>query len=176
MGSAMGRRLLLLRHAKSSWSDAALDDRERPLNGRGERAAAVMGTYLAQRGALPSLVLCSSAERARQTARRVLGCLDAEPEVRFTDALYGASANEALALLRAVSPSISCVLVIGHNPCVEDLALALAGSGTEKALARLDRGLPTSGLAELELDEGGWASLAPGSCRLVDYATPKELV
>jgi len=175
----MSRSLLLLRHAKSSWADHTVSDRARPLNPRGERAAALMGVYLGQRGAPPSLVLCSTAQRARQTQERISGLMTVEPVVRHLEELYLATPDEILGLLRELPDPTRRVLVIGHNPGLEELAFELVGEvadGRGSAFEGLKRGLPTAGLVELDLGETGWRELSPASCRLIDFGAPKDLV
>jgi phosphohistidine phosphatase len=136
-------RLHLLRHAKSSWADPELDDFDRPLAPRGRRAARTMRTHLAEVGIRPALVLCSPARRTRQTLKRVLGALG-DPAVRFEASLYEASVHDVVKLLLRVQVDAAEVLVVGHNPWIEELALRLArrppggaedeGVGNSKAL------------------------------------------
>jgi phosphohistidine phosphatase len=118
-------------------------------------------------------VLCSSAVRTRETLDAILPVLG-DPEVLIEDALYGASADGLLSRLRAVPDSAESVLLIGHNPGIGDLALALARGGDEDALRRLGEGVPTGALATLAL-AGGWSELRDGGAALVDYVVPREL-
>lgn len=167
-------RLLLLRHAKSDWSTPGLDDFDRPLAPRGQRAAALMARHLADHAPRPDLVLCSPARRARDTLGLVLKPLDGVP-VCFEQALYVFDHPPLLARLRRLAAEVSCVLVIGHNPALEDLARALAGPASEpEAKAALVAKFPTAALATLETP-ASWAGLAAGSARLVDFTTPKSL-
>jgi phosphohistidine phosphatase len=159
------KKLYLLRHLKSSWDDPALPDRERPLAPRGRKAGKKLARHLRGAAVAPELVLCSPAERTRETLAAVRGELG-EPEVRFVDGLYAASHGELLGVLRAVGPGVGSVLVIAHNPGLQDLAVALAGFVQDK--------FPTGALATLSFD-ATWAELEPGSCRLVDYVVPREL-
>jgi phosphohistidine phosphatase len=120
----MRHRLLLLRHAKSSWDDPSLTDRDRPLSKRGRAAARRMGEHLRASGGRIDLVLCSSALRTRETLERLaLGVAD----VRVEDRLYGAGPDELLDRLRDVAGDPGAVLVIGHDPGMHELAAALAG-------------------------------------------------
>jgi phosphohistidine phosphatase len=150
------KRLYLLRHAKSSWDDASLADHDRPLSGRGRRAADAIGQHLRDEGIAPDLVLCSSAARTRETLERIglSGVVEHD--------LYGASATELLARLRDVPPSVESVLLIGHNPGTHDLALVLTGEPADK--------YPTGALATIELDE--WTA---GSGRMIAFVRPREL-
>src|SRR3990172_10772601 len=119
-------RLWLLRHAKSSWADPSAQDEDRPLAPRGERAAARMGEHLGALDIRPELVLCSSALRARQTLARVLPGLGTALEVRIEQTMYTFDADVLLERLRDVSPEVSSVLLVGHNPALQDLAVRLA--------------------------------------------------
>jgi len=167
------RRLLLLRHAKSSWDDPQLEDRERPLAPRGRRAAAALGARLARRGPKPDRVLCSPARRTRET----LALLDLAKRtpVAFDEALYLASAQSLLARIRRLPASARCALVIGHDPGLDHLVRLLVSGGREKALRRLEHGFVTGALAELQVPEAGWRELAAGSSTLERFVRPKDV-
>jgi phosphohistidine phosphatase len=166
------KRLFLLRHAKSSWKDSSLPDHDRPLAGRGKRASKTMATYMRENGIEPALVLCSSATRARETLARVAPGLGGSPEVRIESELYEASAPGLLRRLQRVDGGVSSVLLVGHNPSVERLALDLASRGP--ALERLASKYPTGALATLEFD-GAWSELEPDAARLVGFVKPRDL-
>jgi phosphohistidine phosphatase len=125
--------LYLLRHAKSSWSDPTVADQERALARRGRRDAKRIAEYLVQLGIEPELVLCSTAERARQTLERVRAALGATSTVRLEAVLYAASAEALLKRIRLVPEEVASLMLIGHNPGLQDLALALASAGPEVA-------------------------------------------
>ena len=163
-------RLLLLRHAKSSWDDPSLADRDRPLAPRGHRAAERMADHLRSDVPHPDLVLCSPALRTRETLDRMSNAF-VDAEVIVDDELYGAGEDELLELLRAVDDRFETVAVIGHNPGIHDLAIALAGSGAE--LGRMGAKFPTGALAVLEVSTG-WAALGPGSARLSRLDVPRR--
>jgi phosphohistidine phosphatase len=163
------RRLYLLRHAKSSWDDPALADRDRPLAQRGRKASKLIAAHLRDEGVAPDLVLCSPAKRTRQTLKRT--GLDAG-DVRFDDELYAASAGELLAVVNGIDDDVDSAMVIGHNPGVQDLALQLAGSGPEISAMRTK--FPTAALATLAFS-GSWRGLAPGGAELVAFVKPKQL-
>ena len=167
-GDAVVKRLVLLRHAKSSWSDPGPADHDRPLNGRGRRAAPVVGRHLRDAGLVPDLVLCSSAVRARATLDR-LGLPD-DIVVRVEDDLYGADPDEIVELLRAVPDAVGSVLVVAHNPGLEELTELLVAD--ERSLP--DR-FPTAALAELRLPIARWDDVAPGGATLASFVTPREL-
>jgi phosphohistidine phosphatase len=162
------KRLFLLRHAKSSWEDEDLPDHDRPLAPRGRKAATRMAKHLRDEGISPSLVLCSSARRTRETLERV------EPggDVRVERELYGASASELLERLRRVPDETQSVMLIGHNPAVQELVLELAADGDR--LADVERKFPTCALATLSL-RGTWGELAAGAAELVAFVRPKDL-
>ena len=160
------RRVYLLRHAKSSWKDRSLADRDRPLAGRGRRAARAIADHLGAEGVRPELVLCSPARRARETLERVEGALGDEVEAVFEEGLYGASgAGRGCWRAFARSPEVGSVLVIGHNPGLEQLALALASDGAE--LARMREKYPTAALATIDLPADRWSALERGGGELV---------
>ena len=161
----MAKTLYLLRHLKSSWDDVSLADRDRPLAPRGRKAGKRMARYLQRAGVAPELVLCSPATRTRETLDAIRVALDG-PEVRFEERLYAASDDELLDALRGVDPGVGSVLVIAHNPGLEDLAASLSGTVQEK--------FPTGALATLAFD-GAWNELAPGVCKLTGFVVPREL-
>jgi phosphohistidine phosphatase len=156
------KQIHLLRHAKSSWKDPSLRDRERPLNGRGRRAAKAVARHLREEGIDPELVLCSPARRARETRRTV----------RIERDVYGAGAATLLELLRGLPDGVASVMVIGHNPGLEELALALARDGP--LVGELAAKYPTGALATLTF-EGRWADLALGRADLVAFVRPRDL-
>ncbi len=168
------RRLLLLRHAKSSWDDASLPDEERPLAPRGQRAVGLLRAHLRARDAAVDLVLCSPARRTRETWDGIRAGLRSEPEVRFVPDVYEATADDLLRVLRAVAGEPAAVLLIGHNPGTAELAGRLVGGGEDEALAQLEHGFPTGGLATLSF-AGAWADLGPGRARLAAFARPRDL-
>jgi len=164
---------MLLRHAKSSWADPALADVDRPLNRRGERAAAAMGAYLREHDLRPDVVLCSPARRTRQTLAAVEAELGDGFAVELAPDVYGGGPAVLLELLRALPDSAGAVMVVGHNPGLEELALLLAAPGNERA--RVGEKFPTGALAVLEAGCERWADLAPGGAELVAFVVPREL-
>jgi phosphohistidine phosphatase len=166
------RTLLLLRHAKSSWDDAGLADRDRPLAPRGRRDACALGHQLRRRDYEIDRVLCSPARRTRETLARL--ALPDETPTRFAQPLYLGSARTLLAQLRRLPDEVHCALLIAHDPGIEQLANQLAGGGRAKARARLARGFVTGALAELRF-ERSWRALAPGSAFLQRFTRPKDL-
>lgn len=167
----MKNRLLLLRHARAQWAGPGERDRDRALAPEGAAEASAVAAAMAARGHLPDFVLCSAARRCRETWEAMSRALGEAP-VEFTDSLYEAGPAGYLELIheRGRGPNL---LIIGHNPVMESLALALAG-GSERDAERLAGGFPTCALAVIEFD-GALADIAPGTGRLLDFLTPRGL-
>jgi phosphohistidine phosphatase len=167
------RHLLVLRHAKSSWDDPKLSDFDRPLARRGLKSAPLVGRELARRGWLPDLALVSAALRTRDTWRLVSAELPKNVPAEFTDALYAAADADILANVRKAKAD--SLLVLGHNPGLEDFARRLAGPGSDAgALKKLEEKFPTAALARFVV-EGDWADLIFGGARLTHCLRLKEL-
>jgi len=162
------RRLYLVRHAKSSWKETGIPDHDRPLASRGRKAAKAMAKHLDAQRVRPELVLCSSATRARQTFER-LEPLGAR-EVHIERELYAADAATLLARLRDVPEGVASVMVVAHNPGLEDLVRLLAPQHDA-----LGTKFPTGALATLAFGDREWASLERGAAGLVDFVRPREL-
>jgi phosphohistidine phosphatase len=169
------RTLHLLRHAKSSWDDETIPDHDRPLSPRGARAARKIAAHLPSAAVHPALVLCSSAHRTVETLEVLRPTLGERAEVSIEPELYGADAAGILDRLRIVDAQIPEILVIAHNPGLQDLAIELAGDGDAVMLNRLRIKFPTGALATFDLDVS-WAELGPGHAHLTNLVTPKELV
>jgi phosphohistidine phosphatase len=173
--------LALLRHAKSSWDNPGLDDYDRPLAKRGKKAAPEMGAALAAMGLRPDLIICSGAARARATLDLVLKKLGAPvPEVVYDDAVYMATPGALLARLHRIGPSETGemprhVMLVGHNPGLEELALLLVGSGAADDTARMAEKFPTAAVAVIGFNADSWGLIAPGAGRLEHFLTPKQL-
>lgn len=166
------RRLLLLRHAKSSWADPGVRDHDRPLNERGRHAAPLVGDHLRTLGLVPDRVLCSSARRTCETLA-LLG-LPAAVDVVVDHDLYLADPGTVLDRVQATDDTIVTLLVVGHNPTTHEVALDLAGSGDRDALARLGHKYPTGGLAVLAVP-GSWRDLGDGAAVLERFVVPRDL-
>ncbi|MGH2579279.1 MAG: SixA phosphatase family protein [Actinomycetota bacterium] len=165
--------LFLLRHAKSSWGDPSIDDHDRPLAPRGRRSAAKIADYATKKGIRPNLIICSSAIRARQTLERIAPSLGRDAEIHIERSLYGATEDRLLERLHALPDEVDSVMMIGHNPGVQDLALLLASEGPLRTL--LDAKFPTAGLATLAFGRVGWKDLDSESGELVDFVVPRRL-
>ena len=173
------KRLFLLRHAKAVAADPQSDDHARALTVKGMHDASAMARYMRKNDMAPDLVLVSSSARTRQTAELTLRELDKAPDPQIRDALYLAEPGRILALLQAAPASATGVLVIGHNPGIEELATLLAREPLRrKERVRrdvLEEKFPTAALAVLEFDVTKWRDLAPGEGKLVDFVRPKDL-
>lgn len=167
------RTIHLLRHAKSSHDDPALPDRERPLAKRGRRDAPKMGRHLRKHDVVADLTLCSPAQRTRETLDLVREAGAPVGEVRTEESLYDAAAEDLLARLQTLPDSVTSVLVVGHNPSLQQLGGMLAASG--KRLDRLQRKFPTATVATLTADIDRWAELGPGTAKLSAFIRPKDL-
>ena len=167
------KQLLILRHAKSSWDDSELADFDRPLAPRGLKTAPLMGRELARCGWLPDLALVSPALRTRDTWRLVAQELPKSVPAQFAEELYEAAAGAILARVRQARAK--SLLVIGHNPGLQQFALRLAGAGSDEAVfKKIEAKFPTAALARFTLDED-WADLAFGSAKLTHCLRPKDL-
>ena len=141
------KSLILVRHAKSSWAEAGQADYDRPLNDRGKRDAPRLGEVLFRRGLRPDLMLSSSAKRAQKTAKKMLAASGLEMELRLIDALYLAPPKAYTHELEQLPDHVNQVLVVGHNPGLEELLESLTGR---------QQHMPTAALALIELPIDSW--------------------
>jgi phosphohistidine phosphatase len=175
MGADQGSRrratktLYVLRHAKSSWDDPDLDDHERPLARRGRRTAEMLAEYIRAKDIEPDLVLCSSSRRTRET----LDAVTPSGQWAIEDELYGADASDIIERLHRVPEEIASLMVIGHNPTMQDLVLRLVDE-TDGPLDEIRRKFPTGALATLTFDTG-WSALGAGRAQLRSFIRPKQL-
>ncbi|MGE0665029.1 MAG: histidine phosphatase family protein [Sphingomonadales bacterium] len=168
------KRLLLLRHGKSDWANPDQPDNERPLNPRGQRAAALMGAYLRQRGLTPDLIISSPAVRTRETAHRVLAALQAEVPLEFRSELYLAEPKTIAEVVRSAPEGVSTLLVIGHNPGMQLAALNMSAGDPAGRRDEIEDKFPTAALAVIEFDAADWSKAKAGD--LVAFDSPKALV
>jgi phosphohistidine phosphatase len=173
------RRLMLLRHAKTENDAPSGRDQDRRLDNRGRRDAAEIGSWIGRHPPFPGLVLVSHAVRALQTweiAWEAMKELASEPEVELIPELYGADISQLLETIRdASSADPKRLMLVGHNPGMHELALALAGSGDPAGRKALTDNLPTAGLAVFDFDIDDWADVALRRGRLALFVTPKLL-
>lgn len=168
------RRLILLRHAKSDWPEG-IADAERPLAPRGREAAPRIGAYLAQEALTPDRVLVSPARRTRETWDLVAPHLLGLPEVVSEPRIYESTAARLFAVLRQQPAASHVLMLVGHNPGLEDLAETLAGGGARPARERMQEKFPTGALAVIDLPIDDWAAIAPETGRLDRFITPRSL-
>lgn len=161
------KTLIIMRHAKSSWDNARLRDHDRPLQKRGERDAPIMGQLLADRGLVPDMILSSSAERALVTAKAVAASAGYDGPIEVAKDFYMAGPETFVDRLRQIPNSIKSVMIVGHNPGLEDLLAELVG---------LWQRMPTAAVAEVSLAIDDWTQLnIDMKGKLNNLWTPKEL-
>jgi phosphohistidine phosphatase len=161
------KTLLLLRHAKSSWDEPGLSDHDRPLNARGLRDAPKMGALIKQQELTPDRIIASTARRAQETARHVAQHCGYPGTIDSSASLYLATPDEYVAYLRCLDDQYSVVLVVGHNPGLEDLLELITGSLQK---------MPTAALAWISMEITGWQEFsAKADAQLIRLWRPKEL-
>nr|WP_202526824.1 histidine phosphatase family protein [Streptomyces sp. SID486] len=165
------RRLVVLRHAKSAWPDGVADH-DRPLAPRGLRDAPAAGRALAT-GSLPDLALCSTAVRARRTWELVSAEWATPPPVRYDRRLYAAGVTDLLEVVREAPADVRTLLLVGHNPGLEELVRALASDGLDDTLDRVREKFPTCAIAVLAWHGPGWPALAPGGALLTSVTVAR---
>lgn len=168
------RRLILFRHAESGWTPG-MADHDRPLDGRGRETAPLMGRYLADEGLAPDLALVSPARRAGETWALAAPAFARPVPVREEPRIYEASAGMLLSLVQEAPPEVASLVIVGHNPGLEDLGRLLAGGGDRAALARLRSKVPTASLVVIDTGAEAWEGAAVGRGRLERFVTPKSL-
>ncbi len=167
------RVLQLLRHAKSSWRDGDIADRDRPLNRRGHQAGRLLAAHLARQPP-PDLVLCSSALRTRETFEHIARAYPTRPPLAVEEGLYLANARAILKRIEAAPDEAITLMVIGHNPGLHELAAQLARHGARADRARLTGKFPTGALARFRF-AGPWRDIAHVSIALTSYIVPSDL-
>jgi phosphohistidine phosphatase len=171
------KRLCLLRHAKSDWSDPASDDFNRTLNARGEKAAAFMADYIADSPYRPDAVLCSTAKRAMQTFAPLAKRLGKSVPVKYRDELYHAMPDAMLDEIHAAPEDAETLLVVAHNPGLVLLAMALADDPDDETAIRVANGVPTGGFIVFEFDDAqSWSEIEEGEGRTAFFGRPRDLM
>lgn len=165
------KQILLMRHAKSSWEDGGLKDFDRPLNERGQKDAPMMGEFIRKVGYKPAEVISSPAQRAKETTQLSMNAAEVDPNViRWDEELYFGSMRDYIAAIQSSDPSSERVLVVGHNPLIENTAGILAGSEHKSSVR-----MPTAALVCLESFAEKWSEIAPGTCQIKWMMIPKVL-
>jgi phosphohistidine phosphatase len=165
------KRLILTRHAKSSWDDPLTPDHDRPLNERGKAAAADLGQWLASRGYVPDEVLCSDALRTRKTYSGIAPALPGSPELVLKPALYHAGPDVMLAVLRHAKGQT--VMMIGHNPGIAEFAMRIVGVPPRNP--EFSR-YPTGATLVAEFAVEAWDQVGFGMGAVDDFIVPREIV
>ncbi|MFQ5733465.1 MAG: histidine phosphatase family protein [Planctomycetaceae bacterium] len=161
------KTLFLLRHAKSSWKNDLLTDHERPLNKRGRTTAPLMGRFMAEKDLQPDVIVSSTALRAKQTTDLIVESSQFPADVQFTDELYPSGVSRCLSALQTYAGGSDAVMLVGHNPGLEEVLEVLTG--------RYDR-MPTCALAKIALSVADWAEVSFGaSGELIGMWRPREL-
>ena len=160
------KTLLLLRHAKSSPSDVAGQDFERPLNDRGKKEAELIAAFIRRQNFHIDLIVCSPAVRAKQTMELVFATNQPSPEVRLDRRIYDASLTQLLEVISGVEDERRCLLIVGHNPGMEELLTLLLGEKQH---------MPTAALAKVALSTKNWNHLVPGKGILEAFVTARGL-
>lgn len=169
------KKLILMRHGKSNWSDPGFGDHERPLNARGRVSAPAMAGWLAANGHAPDTILCSPSKRTRQTVELMRQATPDLPEPVVEGALYHGSPGGIRQLLRRLPGECRTVLVIAHQPGLGELARLLASGAEPPRCSRAFSHFPTAAVAILEADIDEWSGLAWHGADFVDFRTPREL-
>lgn len=164
------RHIVVIRHAKSSWDDAAVADHDRPLSKRGRNALPLLRDHIAGLGLRPDVVLCSSSRRTCETLEGIRPTLGRKARVETDPKLYGASAGHLISELRRLDDQVATVFLIGHNPGVEDL-VDLLDPGAARGSVEVEK-FPTGAIAVLSTS-GPWSTLQPGKASLDSFWTPR---
>ncbi|WP_046734537.1 SixA phosphatase family protein [Streptomyces humi] len=171
-GAGPPRRLVVLRHAKSAWPEGVPDEL-RPLAARGRRDAPAAGRALAASGCLPDLAVCSTAVRTRQTWELAAGQWGTPPPVRYDSRVYAAGVPELMEVVRGVPAEVETLLLVGHNPGLEELVLELAGDGLDDTLEQVRVKFPTAAIAVLAWHGTEWTALGPRTALLTEVTVAR---
>ncbi|MGF1621285.1 MAG: histidine phosphatase family protein [Rhodomicrobiaceae bacterium] len=167
--------LILFRHAKSSWDFPELEDFDRPLSNRGQKAAPRMAAWLAETGLIPDHIICSASRRTRQTLDLALPFWKPTPTIDYAEALYHASPETLLTIAHDAPHAARDVMIVGHNPGLEAFATRMIGSGDKKTRLALASKFPTAAVAVITFETDSWAKIALASGHLAHFITPKQL-
>jgi phosphohistidine phosphatase len=170
------KKIILMRHGKSSFSDPDQDDLDRPLNARGRVASALMGAWLADAGLTAALAILSPARRARETWAKAAPNLPGEIETVEERALYMADPGTMLEIVRRAPDSAETLILVGHQPSMSAFARKMTGGKAPGGCKAAFEKFPTAGVAILEVDVDDWRKVEFGAADFLDFATPKDLV
>jgi phosphohistidine phosphatase len=169
------RRLILFRHAKSDWDDPSLPDHERTLAPRGRDAAPRMGAYLARERLVPDRVIVSAARRTRETWALIAKELPVIEDVRLEPRIYEASVDMLLTVVRETLEDAPTLMLVGHNPGLQSLALLVGRRETSPVREAIGRKFPTAAICVLAADYDSWVELMPDTARIERFVTPKSI-
>lgn len=170
------KTLGIWRHAKSDWNDRSARDFDRPLNGRGRKGAAIMGRHIASQPIWWDRIVASPAVRVAQTIEIGAQAAKITPLVRWDRRIYLASSATLIDLLREQDGDPATMLIVGHNPGLEDLIFDLVpDDGSNPLRDIVEVKYPTAAFARLELDIANWADLQEGCGRLIELTRPRDL-
>ncbi len=158
------KTLYLLRHAKSSWKDVSLADIDRPLKKRGKNAADFIGRFLLDNKEFPDLILCSPAKRAKETIDIVKKSAKLLSGLRYDKRIYGANPHTLMKVVSEIDNNVNSVLLVGHNPAMEEFLESLTGQALR---------MPTAALAKINLRVGSWRELSMNEGELLFFVTPR---
>lgn len=170
------RTLYLLRHAKSSWSDSSLDDFDRPLNARGKATRDILADWFRTHEIRPDLVICSPAKRTRQTLKPIRKIWEPRPEIVYEPKVYEASVSALKGVLRTAAPKAHSILLVGHNPGLQMLALDLIDGSTDEANRALQGKFPTGAIVRLSAESDDWQHMRGETFKLRDFILPRGLI
>lgn len=159
------KKLYIIRHAKSDWSDESLKDFDRPLNERGEKNAPFMGELLAKNGVIADMILSSPAQRAKTTAEIIAKKIGFEKSVTYNETIYNAYLNELMEILTYTYDNINTLFLIGHNPALNALAYTLVEH---------KENIPTCGILEIEFNCNSWFDIDKSNAKLISFEYPKK--
>ena len=170
----MTKTVYLLRHAKSDWSDLTISDHDRRLNSRGEKASSLIGHKLREMCVSPDTVICSTALRTKLTLNRIMDAGNFNWDPLYKRSLYAAGADRLLTEIHGLPEDQKSVLLVGHNPGIQDLALALAGETDKSTKKRLRKKVPTGAFIRLDFDVNCFKRVAVGRGKLLYFMRPKH--
>lgn len=171
----MCMRLFLLRHTKSDWGEDGLADFDRPLNSRGKTAARAIGRHMKENSLYPNRILCSTSQRTRETLSRILTYQPRETQIHLLSDIYEQEGLSYSGLIRHHGGRSQNLMVIGHNPAIEQTAEELIGTGDAAAISDMRMKYPTGALTIIDFDITDWADLQTGTGHLAQYVKPRDL-
>lgn len=169
----MAHHLYLLRHAKSDWNNTFLSDFERSLNQRGRRSASKIASFISTNKIHPELILCSSARRTRETLEIIQHSFNPKTEFSIENELYASSVYDLFKRIQRVPDSIKSLMIIGHNPGIQDLSLEL--SAPSELRDQISEKFPTGSLVDLIIKTESWSSTSPGDAEIISFTTPNDI-